>query len=287
MYNKILVPLDGSQLAEQILAFVRWLSAPHEIPIELLTVADPNARPAVWPSAANRSYLENVAHNYFPGSARVTTAVERGDPASVLVDRAKDDPRCLIALATHGMSGMRRWLLGSIASKVLQTAANPLLLVRPVEGVDASTVDLKTVFVPLDGSGLAEGILPPVIDLARMMKLEVHLLRVYTLPIHAYVVADGVIAQGPGQFRDELRSEAEKYLDGKAEQLRARGISAVMTTALEGDAASEINDVARKTANNLIAMTTHGRSGVGRWVLGSVAEKVVQHSRDPVLMIRA
>jgi nucleotide-binding universal stress UspA family protein len=287
MYKKILVPLDGSQLAEQILPFARWLSEPNDIPIELLTVTDPDARPPFWPAEVGKSYLKKISQNYFSASQRVTTAIERGKPADVIVDRVDNDPGCLIALATHGMSGMRRWLLGSVASKIVQIAASPLLLIRPVEGVSpAAPVALKTIFVPLDGSGLAEKVLPQVIALARTMKLEVHLIRVYTLPVDAYVIADGVIAQGPAPFREELRTEAETYLDGKAEQLRANGVEHITTTALEGDPASEVNDIARKTTNNLIAMSTHGRSGIGRWVLGSVAEKVVQHSRDPVLMIR-
>jgi len=288
MYKKILVPLDGSNLAEQVLPFVHCLAKADDIPIELLTAADPDARPPFWPVEADKSYLKKVSQRYFPAARRIATAVEIGKPADVIVNRAKDDPGSLIAMSTHGMSGMRRWILGSVASKVVQTVTNPLLLVRSVEGVDASApVDLKTIFVPLDGSGLAEKVLPQVIELAGSMKLEVHLLRVYTLPVNAFVATDGVIAQGPAPFRQELRNEAETYLGGKAAQLRAHGVEQIMTTALEGDPASEIIDIARNTANNLIAMSTHGRSGIGRWVLGSVAEKVVQHSRDPVLLIRA
>ena len=107
------------------------------------------------------------------------------------------------------------------------------------------------------------------------------------MPATAFVVAEGVISQGPEQFRETLRQEAENYLEDKADRLRAEGLQQVTTTAVEGAAASEIIDIARTTANNLVAMSTHGRSGIGRWVLGSVAEKVVQHSRDPVLLIRA
>jgi nucleotide-binding universal stress UspA family protein len=288
MYEKILVPLDGSNLAEQVLPFVHCLAKADNIPIELLTVTDPDARPPFWPAEADKSYLKKVSQTYFPAARRIATAVEIGRPADVIVNRAKDDPGSLIAMSTHGMSGMRRWILGSVASKVVQTVTNPLLLVRSVESVDASApVDLKTIFVPLDGSGMAEKVLPQVIELAGSMKLEVHLIRVYTLPVNAFVATDGVIAQGPAPFRQELRNEAETYLGGQAAQLRAHGVEQIMTTALEGDPASEIIDIARNTANNLIAMSTHGRSGIGRWVLGSVAEKVVQHSRDPVLLIRA
>jgi nucleotide-binding universal stress UspA family protein len=161
-----------------------------------------------------------------------------------------------------------------------------VLLVRPGEGDPSAPVVLNTIFVPLDGSPLAEKALPYVIALSKVMKLEVHLVRVYTLPADAYLVADGVIAQGPGVLRDSIKSEAENYLDGKIDELRAEGLQRLVATAMEGDAASEVIDIARKTPNNMIAMSTHGRSGVGRWLLGSIAEKVIQHSQDPVLLIR-
>jgi nucleotide-binding universal stress UspA family protein len=108
------------------------------------------------------------------------------------------------------------------------------------------------------------------------------------LPAEAYVIADGVIAQGPVQYREELKKEAETYLDGKVAGLRAEGFDRVIATAIQGDAAAgEIIDLALSTPHDLIAMSTHGRSGIGRWVLGSVAERVIQHSQDPVLLIRA
>jgi nucleotide-binding universal stress UspA family protein len=88
-------------------------------------------------------------------------------------------------------------------------------------------------------------------------------------------------------FRESIKREATTYLDGKVDALRAEGLARVVATAIEGDAASEIIDIARKTPSNMIAMSSHGRSGVGRWLLGSVAEKVIQHSQDPVLVIRA
>ena len=225
---------------------------------------------------------------HFRSSVHVATAAEIGNPAEVIVDHAKDDPTCLIAMATHGLSGPRRWLIGSVAAKVIQTAANPLLLIHPVEGADfAAPVKLDTVFVPLDGSGLAEITLPHVCALAKtIVKIEIHLVRVYTLPVEAYVAANGVIAQGPADYREELKRETEAYLDGKVAGLRAEGFDRVVATAIQGDVAGEIIDLALSTPNNLVAMSTHGRSGIGRWVLGSVAERVIQHSRDPVLLIR-
>ena len=286
MYKKILVPLDGSRLAEQVLPLVRQFADALGAEVELLRAKDPDARPPFWPPQASAQYLKDVATKYFPASARVIEVDEIGEPAQVILDRAKADPACLIAMATHGMSGARRWLLGSMAAKVAQTAANPLLLVRPLDGDPLAPVALKTIFVPLDGSALAEKVLPQACAVARRLNLEMQLVRVYALPPDAYLVADGVIAQGPAQYREELESEAETYLAGKIAGLRAEGIERVVALVLEGDAASEIIDLARKTPNSLIAMSTHGRSGIGRWVLGSVAEKVIQHAQDPVLLIR-
>ncbi|HYQ96757.1 MAG TPA: universal stress protein, partial [Candidatus Nitrosocosmicus sp.] len=153
---------------------------------------------------------------------------------------------------------------------------------------DALTpVKMDQIFVPLDGSGLAEKTLPHACALTKRLNLEMQLLRVYSLPVDAYVVADGVIAQGPAQYREELARQAQDYLDGKVAGLRAEGFKRVVAIALEGDAASEIIDLGRKAPNSLIAMSTHGRSGIGRWVLGSVAEKIIQHAHNPVLLIRA
>ena len=287
MYTKILVALDGSNLAEQILPFVRWIAESNQIPVQLLTVSDPEARAPFWPADVDDSYLKGVAEKYFATPKHVTGAVERGEPAAVIVDCAKGDPTCLIAMATHGVSGMRRWLLGSVASKVVQTATNPLLLMRPVENSAPLThIGLGSLLVPLDGSSLAEIVLPQIASLARKINLKVHLLQVYTLPKSAFVVADGMFDQGPAVFREALRKEAETYLGAKAAQLRSEGVDQIMTSAVEGDPASEIIDSARAASDNLIAMSTHGRSGITRWALDSVAERVIHHSGDPVLIIR-
>lgn len=286
MYTKILVPLDGSSLAEQILPYARVFAEAFGIPMELLRVSDPDIRTPFWPPLPAKEYLQQIAAP-LPKSLRVDSVEESGKPAEVIVERAKSDPACIIAMATHGMSGARRWLLGSVASRVAHTTTNPLLFIRPAEaGEQAGRPELKIVFVPLDGSGLAEKILPHVVELAKRMKLEVHLVRAYTLPADAYIVGDGVYMQALAQQREVIQKEAEEYLAGKIEQLRAEGLDHVVSTAIEGDPAGEIIDLAQRTPNNLIAMSSHGKSGIAQWVLGSVAEKVIHHSRDPVLVIR-
>ena len=286
--KKILVPLDGSELAEQILPYARRFAGACTLSVELLQVNDPDSLAAYAPPLRSDDYLKQTAKKYCLPGAAITTKVELGQPAQLILECAKDDPSCLIAMATHGMSGIRRWVLGSVAGKVVQSAVNPLLIVRPLDGGDRSQpVEFKTVFVPLDGSGLAEKVLPYVVMLAKLLKLEVQLVRVFEPPPNAYVLGDGVIPQGSELYREKLKREAQDYLDGKVQELCAEGWENVMATAIAGDAANEIIDLACRTENTLIAMTSHGRSGVGSWMLGSVAEKVIHHSRDPVLLIRA
>jgi nucleotide-binding universal stress UspA family protein len=287
MFSRISVPLDGSRLAEQILPFVRLFAMPLNLPVDLFTVLESVSDHQSSLHARTRAYLEGVREKYFSSGVSTNFHVETGEAATVIIERYRNDPHCLIAMATHGMSGLRRWLMGSVTSKVVQHAANPLLIVRPTEKADPGLpVSFRTIIVPLDGSGLAEKALPTVIGLAKPLKLEVQLVRAYTPAAETYIIADGVIAQSTAQFNENIKSEAETYLDGKVQALRAEGLDNVISTAVLGDAATEIIDFAVRTENNLVAMSTHGRSGVGRWLLGSVAEKVVQHSQDPVLLIR-
>ncbi|MGH7928457.1 MAG: universal stress protein, partial [Candidatus Binatia bacterium] len=192
MYRKILVPLDGSSLAEQILPYARLFADAYSATVELLRVNDPDIRPPFWPPLPPPDYLKQVSERYFPSSSFKVEHIEQsGKPAEVIVGRAKADPGYLIAMTTHGLSGIRRWLLGSVASKVIQSAVNPVLLIRAgEENQPAVELSLKTVFVPLDGSALAEKIFPHIVPLAKKMKLDVNLLRVYDLPAAAFPMGE-------------------------------------------------------------------------------------------------
>jgi len=141
------------------------------------------------------------------------------------------------------------------------------------------------VIVPLDGSELAEVVLPTVVWLANALKLEVLLLRAYPR-FNTYAGADDYNAVNYEVIRGALMDEAQNYLESKVKELKRNGIEKVSLAIAEGSGAGEIVGLGRRTPDNLIAMCTHGRSGVKRWVLGSVTEKVVRLSGDPVLIIR-
>lgn len=174
-------------------------------------------------------YLKKIAAS-FAASMKVECIVEQGNPAEVIVDKAAVNTSALIAMTTHGRAGLNRWLLGSVADKVLHAAANPLLLVRAGEKAKTQGAAMwKRILVPLDGSALAETVIPHAAEFAQKM--------------------------------------------------------AAVATA--GFAAEKIIDLARQSSDSLVAMSTHGRSGVNRWVMGSVTDRVVRHAGDPVLTVRA
>jgi nucleotide-binding universal stress UspA family protein len=235
---------------------------------------------------ASRDYLKSIA-NTFPGLS-VSCALDKGRAAEAIIEKAAADKGTLITMATHGRSGINRWMLGSVAEKVLRGTSNPLLLVRAMEqAAPGDAAQLTSVIVPLDGSELAESVLPAVIELAKKLDLEIILFRAFNIPYGVYAGADGYYAINFDQLIAEVKEEANTYLEKKTEELKRKGIEKVSSLAKEGLSADEIISFGRQTPDNLIAMCTHGRSGVKRWVLGSVTETVVRHCGDPVLVIRA
>jgi nucleotide-binding universal stress UspA family protein len=286
MYNKILVPLDGSKLAEAVLPYAAFLGGALQLPVDLVHVNDPETHsPSIHPTRS-ADYLNQVAASFL-SRLSVSCAVKTGAAAEVILDTASADAGTLIAMATHGQTGGQRWLLGRVAQKVLQAVKNPLMLIRPQEGKPPnSEVRLGTIIVPLDGSRLAEQIFPHVVYFATKLGLQVVLIRTYSLPSAGYFLAAHVAPPDMAELREKNKKEIGDYLQTKVEELTAAGIQKITSVVAEGRGPEEIIDLARKTSGNIVAMSTHGRSGMGRWVLGSVTDRVVSHCGDPVLIIR-
>jgi nucleotide-binding universal stress UspA family protein len=286
MYNKVLIPLDGSKLAEAVLPYARLLATALQLPVDLIHVTDPETvAPNIHPMQGAQ-YLKEVAAS-FPRSVTVDCRIESGRAAEVIVDSASKDAGTLITMATHGLSGGQRWLLGRVCQKVLQASVNPLLLIRPNEqALSSREARLSAVIVPLDGSHLAEKIFPHVIFLAKGLELPIVLIRTYTLPTAGYFMAAGVSLPAMDEVGGKIQKEVRDYLQAKEGELRAAGISRVSSVVVEGRGPEEIIDLARKTPDSLVAMSTHGRSGMGRWVLGGVTDRVVCYCGEPVLVFR-
>ncbi len=294
MYRKILVAVDGSKLSEAILPYARLLTEKLGLAVELVQVidsdtlmpdnVDPKQEAAVAEQEKNmQSYLNDIAAT-FPRRTGIDCTVEIGHPEEIVVDRAAAAPDTLVAMTTHGRSGLQRWMLGSVTEKVLHACRSPLLLIRSVETSKAAgTAALKSILVPLDGSELAESVLPHASELCKKLDLELALVRAFSLPNLYY---DETYAPDERLWQ-LVRDEARDYLDRKVKELKAEGVARVAAVVVEGFAGEQIINVARQRPATLIAICTHGRSGVRRFVMGSVADRVVRHSGDPVLLIRA
>ena len=299
MYTKILIPLDGSKASERVLPFAHIIAVTLKIPIELLEVVDCSAV-AQKVSADNQRQLDALmAEGEWIGrehlneiakelrGVKVTCTVERGKVADVIIQKAGENKGTLIAMVTHGRSGISRWMSGSVAETVLRGSTNPLFLVRADETTfGESAAAIKSIIVPLDGSVLGESVLPTVVEVAEMLDAEVVLCRAYDI--------DGAEPErraseklGDEEKLRRLKGEVQRYLAGKTKALKEAGLKKVRWVARQGTGAEEIIRYARSHRDALVAMCTHGRTGVRRRVLGSVTEKVLRHSDDPVLIVHA
>lgn len=281
MYRRLLVPLDGSELAEQALPYVVKIARGFDSEAVLLTVCPPGD-PL---KHALVEYLEKKADGLKASNVKARALCVEGEPASSILDFAVGNAVDLIVISTHGKGGLSRWALGSIATKVVQRSHLPLFLVRSSERAEA-TVKLEKVLAALDGSRFAEAIIPHVEAFAKAMSVEVLLLQVIEPVKLPQVTAYEDWAKVEKDLTDRLHRDAERYLNGRKASLEAKGVKAVTAKLLQGKPAETILEYASEGDIDLIALTTHGFSGITRWAYGSVASRVVEAAASPVLLVR-
>lgn len=290
MYERILAPLDGSDLCELVLPYIEELGERLGSEIILLHVYPPKLGSY---SHKHEIYVEQIAQvvkEHLKGAGNVEPVLLAGEPNKEIIDYAKREGIGLIAMVTHGQSGIKRWILGSTADKVLRETSKPVLLVRA--GVPPAMREkeiLNKVFVPLDGSELSEAILPYVEALlspvTAVPKPVVTLFHVIS-PTH-YVASGELVSSVPYDRVEmqKLRSLAEDYLKNVARGLESKGIAVTWEDPV-GNAAEEIINFSDKINANLTAMSTHGHSGFSRLFLGSVADRVLHHGNTPLLLVK-
>lgn len=295
MFRRILIPLDGSSIAEQVLPLAKMFAVRFQSSVVLFQAIEPLSQRARVEGAASDAddqvelsrrraleYLETIEHN-FPVGLSVEHAVRVGSAATAILELAESAHIDLIAMATHGRTGLQRWVYGSVADKVLSGARLPILLMRASEAPHA-IAPIRRILVPLDGSTLAEGALVPALRLATAFDAEMLLFRVCEPSTY---LQNGLTSGTAAAALDEaVCTTVEEYLTEKTQEVRGQGVHVRWETQF-GIAAENILDVAQKRAANLVVMSTHGRSGIGRWIMGSVADRVLRASRIPVLLIRS
>jgi nucleotide-binding universal stress UspA family protein len=307
MYRRMLVPLDGSKLAEVVLPYATELAGRMDLGLFFLHVCSPHDTDGLY---KYQLYIDDVAKKAKLQSKKVqdetsaSTAnnnvvealgeVVVGHTAEEILSYVDKKDIDLILMATHGHSGVKRWVIGSNADKVLRASEVPVWLVRA--GVPEKIVHDKwhqrIILVPLDGSPAAESVLPHVETLAKQRgsdMMKVVLLRVCEQP---FITADYPAASMPltwtehvKQMQDHVKEMANQYLIKIQKRLEYSGLK-VTSEVFTGKAANEIIDYAHKNPPNLIVMSTHGYSGISRWEYGNVADKVLYGVSSPVFLVR-
>lgn len=299
MAGSILVPLDGSPFAEQALPLGISLAQRFGSSLLLMQAIPTPGAPrylsggAVGPMElqalfrdAAEEYLETVQARVQQELPEVETLVVEGPAGEAIARVADEEPITHVVMTTHGRTGLSRWTLGSVADRLRHLVHRPLLVVRPQgETGDEPPVPVafKHIVVPLDGSPLAERVLPQAAEFARTYQAEIHLFRAISSWPPSLVGAEAAAFEM--SWYEALREEAQHYLEQVAMPLRAAGLSVHQEVGAE-PAADGILEYADRVEADLIAMTTHAREGLSRLVLGSVTDRVVRAGEAPVLVVR-
>jgi nucleotide-binding universal stress UspA family protein len=296
MYRSLLVPLDGSALAERALAVGAALAARlgsdlelvhvyHDVVIEELPVYGVTGNAA---RTAAENYVLSVAGRVRAANGgKVSGTVLEGSPAAAIVAHAAESGADLIVMSSHGRTGASRFWLGSVADAVMRSAPIPVLMVRGSADATPKPDGLfERVLVPLDGSALAETVIPHAMALAKLSAAQVHLLQVEERAEDLRASVWGIAAHESDDLPARLE-RADRYLHTLVSHLEREISPATVSVEARGGhrVGETIAQVATERESDLIAMATHGR-GASRVLIGSVADKVIRGTGCSVLLYR-
>jgi nucleotide-binding universal stress UspA family protein len=267
-HQKVLVPLDGSPLGEKILEHLGTLGPLATLEIRLLCVLKESDLDPAHPQhyQATQKALHDLEARIKQRGAKTHTTIVFGEPAAQILAVAKGVD--YIAMSTHGRTGVKRMAYGSVAEEVLQGAEVPVLLVNP----NTAPSHTKRILVPLDGTSIGDAILPLASKVAHAHKSEVVLFE---------AVSDADDAAGKIEARADAKDElnhAKRFFGGLRVATKLSGKKAP---------AEEILGAIKDSGCDLVLLSSHGRSGLAKWLQGSVTEQVVHECRCPVLVKRA
>jgi nucleotide-binding universal stress UspA family protein len=312
MFHRILVPLDGSRRAEAAIPVAAQLArATHGTVILMrsvvpLTPYGPYLNEPVGPASTASSQQRDAVSSYLTqltadddlAGLKTLTLVTEGPAADSILTLSQAEEVDLIVLCAHGMTGYHRWKLGGVAQHVVRQSQAPVLLLNEYSpGSPARQfANVRRALIPLDGSLLAEAAIPPAIQLLAAVAPQTGRLRLLR-------IINPFDAEDQGTTQADLINEANAYLKRQVEQLRAARTEELRlafeySVVVDTDPAERILSVAEPTYNpqretpeeafgyDLIVMATHGRTGILRWTLGSIAERVLQATGLPLLIVR-
>jgi nucleotide-binding universal stress UspA family protein len=269
MYDRVLVPLDGSAFAEEIIPFALAFAQAMHIGTTLLRVTA-EARE----TASAEEYIRELAQR-IGAEGKTITAEE--DTATTILQELRSQARTLVTMTTHGRTGLLEAVLGSVAQRVVKEAAGPILVYRPrgaPSSISTVPAPISVVLVPLDGSVFSEWIVPHAAEMALALKTEMVMVQVLT-DVHPPALASQGDVMEESYIRSRARHATQKW-----------GIQVNWDT-LHGDTASAICEYVKSRQNVVVAMSSHGRRGLSRAILGSVAGECVRRAGVPVLVYHA
>jgi nucleotide-binding universal stress UspA family protein len=296
----VIVPLDGSALAEQALPWATALAHRSGAPMLLVSIIDIPVEYGAWGAgsamalgneldtwvASQKTYLDALASKIT--DTTVTTIARVGMPGSELLNIINGTDAPIVVMSSHGRTGARRLLLGSVANRIVREANCPVMVIRgsTEQQATAQPATFDKILVPLDGSEFAERALTDALDVIDGSQLDLHLVRVVEIPSLWMPGPDVPIDYGLVQeYTDAVADEAQDYIAKLGEKLKEDGRT-VTWEVRDGQPAQEILRAAETFGASVIAMSTHGRGGIGRLFFGSVAERVLHEATVPLLLIR-
>lgn len=298
MIRQILVPLDGSALAESVLPAAAALAGGFGARVTLLHIVEErppgtiHGQPHLTDGDRAQAYLEEVARRPIFRDRVVDVHVhlpQAGDVAESVVDHARELEADLVVLSTHGKSGLRGFLFGSIAIRALQRGTTPILLVNPTAAGEAPPLVCRTILVPLDGTAAHEPALGLASTLGRAWRAALHLeIVVPTVgTLSGDEVVTGVLMPTAKRVLLDLAERgAQEYVRKLAETLTAEGVPTTSHVS-RGEPAASLVEAANRVGADLVVMASHAKGALDAFWSGSLTPKVIEKLGRPLLLVRA
>ncbi len=294
MFEKMLLPLDGSELAETALPYIRDLSNQIGSEVYLLHVCPTEHQ---YYTHMHQIYLNSVAEDLkksikenYPDikEPKVFYEVISGDPVKVIFDYVKRKDISLVVATTFGTSGLRKLAMGNVADKLLRGLGIPTLLVRiPETESPTNKGTIRNILLPVDMSEASKTAVPFAVELAKKLNATITL---FSMAQTVYSQNLDAVGPGVGANWDEIDKATEKFIDDNLKsienEIQAANIQVNRISYLGIDAGYEILEMEKRIQPDLVVMATRGRSPVTRWAFGSVAEKVLREGSKPLLLIK-
>ncbi len=293
MYRTILVPLDGSHSAEAAVPFARAIAERSGAGLEFVLVhhsSVPGGIPEGFTAYAEASrkaeqaYLGQAPGRLVPGQViTTTTSLLEGPVAEAISKHVLDARPDLIVMSTHGRGAFNRFWMGSVADRLVRSLPIPMVLIRtdPADTSAGPAPVPARIAVALDRSGFGETVLGPAGDLAAMFQAELVLLHVVHPPLPIAEPPLPYVVGYDEEIAKQLESQAEAYLGALAGVLRQKGLAVITRIAPGGDTATTILGLVEESDAGMVAIASHGESGVRRFLLGSVADKILRGATVP------